>query len=91
MEFLGVKNTSIMQPLDQGIIPVKKRLYRKRFLEEVMFMLEDETDESEGTREQHTLQNSRNYTLKSEIFSFAAASKTAKNQTLKNGWEKTFK
>jgi hypothetical protein len=36
------------------IILVMKRLYRKRFLEEMMVLLE-ETDESEGAREQHTL------------------------------------
>jgi hypothetical protein len=42
--------TSILHPLDQGIILVMKRLYRERFLEKVMVVLEDETDESEDTR-----------------------------------------
>jgi hypothetical protein len=79
MEIIGVKNTSIMHLLDKGIIIVMKRLYRKRFLEEVIFVLEDEIDESKGTREQHIVQNLRNYTLELEIFSFAAASKAAKS------------
>jgi hypothetical protein len=52
-----------------------------------MVVLEDETDESEDTRGQRTLQNLRNYTLKSEIFNIAAASKAVKSQTLKNGWK----
>jgi hypothetical protein len=48
--FLPKNTTSIIQPLDQGIILALKRLYRKRFLEEVMIVLEDETDESKGKR-----------------------------------------
>jgi hypothetical protein len=38
--------TSIIRPLDQGIILAIKRLYRKRLLEEVMVVLDDEADES---------------------------------------------
>jgi hypothetical protein len=44
--FLPINTISIIQLLDQGIILATKRLYRKRFLEEVMVVLEGEADES---------------------------------------------
>ena len=34
--FLPPNTTSLIQPMDQGIIVATKRLYRRRFLEEVM-------------------------------------------------------
>jgi hypothetical protein len=85
--FCGKNTTSIIQPLDHGRVLATKRLCRKWFLEEVMFVLEDKTEESEHTRGQRTLQNLRNYTIKSEIFNFAATWKAVKRQTLESGWK----
>lgn len=80
------KNTSLIQPMDQGIILATKRIYRKKFLEEVMVILMDK-DNEEDTRGQRTLQNLKSYSLKSAIFNFAAAWKEVKMQTLENGWK----
>jgi hypothetical protein len=85
--FLLKITISIIQPLDQGTILAKKRLYRKSFLEEVMVVLENETGKSDDT----TLQCSRNYTPKSAIFNFAAPWKAVKSQIFENGSKKNFK
>lgn len=51
-----------------------------------MVILQDE-DNKEDTREQHTLQNLKSYSLKLAIFNFAVAWKEVEVQTLKNGWK----
>jgi hypothetical protein len=45
--FLPKNTTLIIQPLVQGLILATKRVYRKRFLDDAMVVLEDETDEIE--------------------------------------------
>jgi hypothetical protein len=89
--FLRKNTSSIIQPLDQGIILATKRLYRERFLEEVMVVLEVESEESEGIRRQRTLQNLTNYTLKSTILESAAAWKAVKTKHPKMAEKETFK
>jgi hypothetical protein len=37
--FLPPNTTSLIQPMDQGVIVACKRLYKKKFLEEVMVVL----------------------------------------------------
>ncbi|XP_022913914.2 tigger transposable element-derived protein 7-like [Onthophagus taurus] len=83
--FFPKNTTSMIQPMDQGIILATKRIYRRKFLDEVM-VLEDE----ENTRVQRTLENLKNYNLKSTIFNFAAAWKEVKVETIKNGWANLF-
>lgn len=87
--FLPKNTTSLIQPMDQGIILATKRIYRRKFLDEVMVVLQNE-DNAEDTRGQRTLQNLKCYNLKSTIFNFAAAWKEVKEQTLKNGWKNLF-
>jgi hypothetical protein len=53
-----------------------------------MVVLEDEEDEERDTMGEQTLQNIRNYNLKSAIFNFAAAFKAASISSLANGWRK---
>lgn len=43
---------SLIQPMDQGINLACKRMYPKKFLDEVMVVLEDEADKETDTRGQ---------------------------------------
>lgn len=78
--FLPPNTTSVVQPLDQGIIVSAKRLYQCRYLQEVMTVVE------EGAC---TQQNIRDYNVKSVIYNFADAWKEVKKATLANSWKKT--
>lgn len=84
--FLPPNTTSLMQPMDQGVIYTAKRLYRKRFLSEV-FEVEESTD-GEDRRAEKTLQNIKSYNFRSMIFNFAAAVKDIAPSTLANAWNK---
>ncbi|KAK3884886.1 hypothetical protein Pcinc_010860 [Petrolisthes cinctipes] len=88
--FLPPNTTSILQPMDQGIIAATKCLYRRKFLGEVMVVLEDddEVTAEEDTRGARTLENMKKYTLKSAIFNWATAWKDVKTSTLENGWKR---
>ena len=68
--FLPPNTTSILQPMDQGVIVACKRLYKKKFLEEVLVVLEDEQGHENDTRGARMLQNLRAYNIKSAIFNF---------------------
>ncbi|KAG0729699.1 Tigger transposable element-derived protein 7 [Chionoecetes opilio] len=70
--------------MDQGIIVAMKRLYRRRFLEQVMVVIGEE-DSDVG---QLTLDNLRKYDLKSVIFNLARAWKDVSASTLSNGWNR---
>ena len=66
--------------MDQGIILATKRIYRRKFLDEVMFVFQNE-DNAEDTRGQCTLQSLKCYNLKYTIFNFSALWKEVKEQT----------
>ncbi|KAG0726965.1 Tigger transposable element-derived protein 7 [Chionoecetes opilio] len=82
--YLPPNMTSLIQPMDQGIIMAMKRLYRRRFLEQVMVVI-DEEDRDVG---QLTLDNLRKYDLKSGIFNLARSWKDVSASTLSNGWNR---
>ena len=82
--FLPPNTTALIQPMDQGIIVATKRLYRRRFLEEVMVVFEDDDDGNVGER---TLERLRKYDLKSAMFNWSRAWKDVKSKTLENGWK----
>jgi hypothetical protein len=44
--------TALFQSLDQGVIPAFKRMYQKKFLEEIMVVLEEEADKETDTQSQ---------------------------------------
>lgn len=52
--FLPKNTTSLIQPMEQGIILATKRIYCRKFLDEVMVVLQDE-DNAEDRRGQRTL------------------------------------
>lgn len=81
------KDTSIIQPMEQGIILATKRIYRKKFINEIMAEVEEN---EEDTREQRTLENLKRYSLKSAIFNFASAWEEVNVQTIENAWRKLF-
>ena len=82
--FLPPNTTSILQPIDQGIYAVK-RLYKKKFLNDVLVV---EIKDGEDTRGAETLENLKNYTLKNMIYKFMEAVKEVTTKTLSNGWKK---
>ena len=55
--YLLPNNTSLVQSMDQGIISALKRCYVRRYLDEVLIVLEDESDMIEDTRATSTLAN----------------------------------
>jgi hypothetical protein len=85
--FLPKNTTSGIQPMDQGVILAAKRDCRKRFLSEIIVVLEDE-DEEGDTSGERTLQNSRNDSLMFVVFCFAASVEAVSVSALVNGWRK---
>ena len=85
--FLPPNTTSVIQPMDQGIISVLKRRYTRRYLDEVLVILEDD-EALEDTRGEQTLENIGKYNLKSAIFNLASSWRDVKCTTLANFWHK---
>ena len=85
---LPKNTTSLIQPMDQGVIYACKRFYRARFLNDVLVVDEDENDEEEDTRGKRTLENIESYNLRSAIFNWAAAWKDMKESTFSGAWKK---
>ena len=86
--FLPKNTTSLIQPMDQGIIYAAKRIYRRKFLSEVLVVSEPEDSEEEDTREQRTLEKVGSYSLHSAIYNWADAWEELKPSTLANAWKK---
>ena len=82
--YLPPNTTSLIQPMDQGVIHAWKLLYRRYFLDKVLVV----EDLEEDTRGQRTLQALKNYTIRSAIHNFADAWKALKMSTLANAWKK---
>ena len=48
--FLPPNTTSIIQPMDLGVIVSCKRLYQRKYLDEVLVVIEEKEDLEENTR-----------------------------------------
>jgi len=59
-------NTSVSQPMDNGVIESCKRLYRKKQMFECLVVIEEE--DCEDTRGACTLENFKNYSLCNAVF-----------------------
>ena len=81
--------TSLIQPMDQGVIMATKRIYTRKYLDEVLVVIPDEDDEIEDTRGLHMLEKIKSYNIKSGIYNFASAWKQVKISTLANCWKNT--
>ena len=71
--FLPPNITALIQPMDQGVIMVAKRLYTRMYLDEVLVVIPEEEDEIEDTRGLRTLEKIKTYNIKSGIYNFASA------------------
>ncbi|XP_069176342.1 tigger transposable element-derived protein 7-like [Procambarus clarkii] len=87
---LPPNTTSLIQPLDQGVILAAKRMYQTAMLEDVLVVLPSEEDELTGkdTRAQRTLENLKKYTIREAIFHWARLWNKVKETTLTNSWKK---
>ena len=86
--FWPPNTTSLFQPMDQGVIMATKRIYTRKYLDEVLVVIPDEDDEIEDTRGLRTLKKIKSYNIKSGIYNFASAWKQVKISTLANCWKK---
>ncbi len=76
--FLPANTTSLIQPMDQGIIENMKRRYRKAFVVGLL------SSDDMVTVKQYW----KNYTIKDAIFNVASAWADLTVSNLKNGWNK---
>jgi hypothetical protein len=87
----------MIQPRDHDIILACKRLYRRKFLDEVMVVLEQHEDELEDTRGKRILDNIKRYTTMSAIFNWASAwqgtmkTMDGRSSSLKEIWTSTWR
>ena len=87
--YLPPNTTALIQPMDQGVIVSAKRHYRRRFLDEVMVVLEDEEVMLDmDTRGKRTLNNLRRYDINSAIYNWAGAWKDVPPKTIENAWSR---
>lgn len=80
--FLPANTTSILQPMDQGIIVSFKRFYRSLQLNEV---LDFDDDRNCGEK---TLSNLKKYNIKNAIFNMSLAWNKVSSETIKNCFKK---
>lgn len=74
--FLPPNVTSLIQPMDQGIIQNLKMIYRKNFMRQLV-NAEDSLAEFQST-----------FTIKNAMYGLASAWNAVKPQTLRRGWRK---
>ncbi|XP_069169054.1 tigger transposable element-derived protein 7-like [Procambarus clarkii] len=87
---LPPNTTSLIQPMDQGVIYALKRLYKRAMNVEIMEVLLSQEDErlNKDTRASRTLENFKKYSIKDAIYIWAKQWNELKVTTLKNAWNK---
>ena len=83
--FMPLNTTLILQPMNQGVICAIKRHYIRRYLDEILVVIEDGLVDNRGER---TLANIKKYNIRSAIFNFAAAWQDLRPPVLANSWKK---
>lgn len=83
--YLPPNPTTLIQPMDKGVIISAKRHYQRGFLDEVMVVQEDEEENmlDTDTWDKWTLKNLHSYGSKSAIYNWAGA---WKNKTIEISW-----
>ena len=81
---LPPNTTSVIQPMDQGVIECCKWFYRTKLMRECFVVIESEED----TRGLRTLENLKNYNLCNALFNSADAWQQVSVLTLANAWKK---
>lgn len=79
--FLPGNSTCLIQPMDQGVIYSIKRLNKKNLLNEIL-EFEEPAARKEKKRGYKTLQNLKNYNIRSTIYNFTSDIKGIKPSTL---------
>ncbi|XP_050705036.1 tigger transposable element-derived protein 7-like [Eriocheir sinensis] len=82
--FLPANTTSIIQPMDQGVIQAVKMRYRRHFMQEILCVTL--TGEEGDTRAQRTIANLKRYNLKTAIYNLENAWKQVPPSTTANAW-----
>ncbi|XP_069168380.1 tigger transposable element-derived protein 7-like [Procambarus clarkii] len=87
---LPPNTTSLIQPMDQGVIYALKRLYKRAMNVEIMEVLLSQEDErlNKDTKASRTLENFKKYSIKDAIYIWAKQWNELKVTTLKNAWNK---
>lgn len=80
--FLPANVTSLVQPMDQGVIESLKRRYRCKFLSEILFKCEDEN--------LSLLENVKKIDIKDVIFMLASAFQDMPSSTFVKSWRKVW-
>ncbi|XP_074052993.1 tigger transposable element-derived protein 7 [Macrotis lagotis] len=84
--FFPPNTTSLIQPMNQGVILSCKQLYRWKQLEESLVIFE-ESDEEQETKEEKTVAKIKPYSIKSAISNWAKSWDEVKQITIANAWE----
>ncbi|XP_045127992.1 tigger transposable element-derived protein 7-like [Portunus trituberculatus] len=85
--YLPANTTSLIQPMDHDVISAVKRRYQRRYLDEVMVVIETEEDKQNNTRGLRTRENIKSYTIKSQFLTLLICG-DLKISTLANSWKK---
>ena len=82
--FMPLNTTSILQPMDQGVISAIKRNCIRRSLDEVLVVVEDGLVDNKGER---TLANLKRHNIRSAIFIFTAEWQDLRPSVLVSSWK----
>nr|XP_045600957.1 tigger transposable element-derived protein 7-like [Procambarus clarkii] len=87
---LPPNTTSLIQPMDMGVIYAMKRLYKRAMNKEIMVVFESDEDKRQGTdsRGQATLERYKKYSIKEGIYNWAKVWDEVQESTLRNCWKK---
>uniref|UniRef100_A0A0P4VR89 DDE-1 domain-containing protein n=1 Tax=Scylla olivacea TaxID=85551 RepID=A0A0P4VR89_SCYOL len=87
--FMPPNTSSLVKPMDQGVIEHCKRYYRNKQLEECLVM--EEEVGKEDTRRAKLLVNFKSYNIRNAVYNWAEAWNNLQSITLSNAWNKLLK
>ena len=79
--------TSLIQPIDEGVIVSCKGTYQRKYLDEVYCVIGNDNDGEVCRRGEKTKENIKNYNIKGATFNIASAWKDVKTITQANAWK----